>query len=178
MIRLPLWLLLGIALVLAACSSATTSASTQPEGELTASSPTQSPATPALATAIQPAQQAGAQALQLPELIDSQGAVTVIVKPLDLYSSEDTLNFEVALETHSIDLSMDLAALAILSTDTGLSVQALLWDAPLGGHHVSGTLSFPANVGGKPVLEGVSKLILTIKDLDAPERVFTWDVNR
>jgi len=102
--------------------------------------------------------------------------VTVIVTPLDLNNSQDTLLFEVALETHSIDLSMDLATLATLSTNTGESVNASTWDAPRGGHHVSGTLSFPANVDGKPVLEGVSKLTLTIKNLDAPERVFTWAI--
>ncbi len=115
-------------------------------------------------------------AQQLPELIDSQGAVTVIVKPLDLADQENELKFEVALETHSVDLSMDLAALATLTTDTGLTVQAILWDAPRGGHHVSGSLSFPASVDGKAILDGASKLTLIIKDVDAPERTFTWDL--
>ncbi len=47
---------------------------------------------------------------------------------------------------------------------------------PTGGHHVSGTLSFPASVEGKPVLDGATKLTLTIKSVDAPERVFIWDL--
>ena len=100
----------------------------------------------------------------------------MIVKPLDLNSSADKLSFEVTLDTHSIDLSMDLAALATLTTDTGMSVQAIVWDAPLGGHHVSGTLSFPASVESKPILDGASKLTLIIKGVDAPERIFAWDL--
>jgi hypothetical protein len=113
---------------------------------------------------------------QLPELTDSQGAVAVIVKPLDLGSQAEKLTFEVALETHSVDLSMDLAALAILTTDTGLTVQADVWDAPRGGHHVSGTLSFPSSLDGKTILDGATTLTLTIKDVDAPERTFAWDL--
>jgi hypothetical protein len=80
------------------------------------------------------------------------------------------------MDTHSIDLSMDLAALATLTTDNGQSVQATVWDAPLGGHHVSGTLSFPASVEGKAILDGASRPTLIIKDVDASERVFTWDL--
>ena len=72
---------------------------------------------------------------------------------------------------------MDLAALATLATDRGKTVQASQWDAPSGGHHVSGKLIFPATVDGQPLLEGAQKLTLTIKNLDAPERVFSWDLN-
>lgn len=174
--RLPLLFILVIGLILAACSSATPSPTNQPAAEPTALPPTQLPAVPTQASPAQPAQPVGNQAIQLAELTDSQGAVTVIVKPLDLNSSAGTLNFEVTLDTHSIDLSMDLAALATLTTDTGQGVQAALWDAPLGGHHVSGTLSFPASVESKPILDGASKLTLIIKDVDAPERIFSWDL--
>lgn len=109
---------------------------------------------------------------------DSQGAITVEVNPQNLNNPGETLTFEVNLTTHSIELSMNLATLATLTTDNGRIVQATQWDGPRGGHHVTGTLSFPAIVGGRPVLEGASKLTLTIKDLDAPERNFTWDVDR
>ncbi len=70
---------------------------------------------------------------------------------------------------------MDLAALATLTTDAGQAVPASLWDAPLGGHHVSGVLSFPSNIAGVPVLEGATRLTLTLINLDAAERVFTWE---
>lgn len=108
---------------------------------------------------------------------DNQGAVVVEITPVDLKTSADTLAFDVSLNTHSVDLSMNLAAEATLATDTGRSVNGLSWDAPAGGHHVAGKLTFPASVDGTRLLAGASKVTLTIKGLDAPERVFTWDLN-
>jgi len=174
--RLNLSFFLPFVLALAACSSTAASTSTQLPAEPTTLLPTLPATTPAQASAASPTQQAGAEVIQLAELTDSQGAVTVVVKPLELNSSQDTLSFEVTLDTHSIDLSMDLAALATLTTDTGWSVQAARWDAPLGGHHVSGILAFPSSIEGKTILDGVSKLTLIIKDVDASDRVFSWDL--
>jgi hypothetical protein len=108
--------------------------------------------------------------------IDQQGAVIVEVTPLNLDNPTDQLEFDVALETHSVDLSMDLATLATLTTDTGITVQAILWDAPLGGHHVAGKLIFPAMKDGKSILDGASKLTLTIINVDAPSRIFEWQL--
>lgn len=107
---------------------------------------------------------------------DAQGAVTVDVTPLNLNNPSDKLEFDVAMNTHSVDLSMDLATLATLTTDTGITVQATLWDATPGGHHVSGKLIFPATKDGKSILEGASKLTLTIINVDAPSRVFEWQL--
>ncbi len=73
---------------------------------------------------------------------DQQGAVSVEVTPVNLNDPGDTLYFKVALNTHSVDLSMDLASLSTLNTDNGLTINGTLWDAPMGGHHVSGVLSF------------------------------------
>ena len=151
-----------LVLILAACSSIQ-------------STPTAQPTAPP--AAISPTQPSGAADLQLSEKTDQQGAVTVTVKPQPWISGSETLDFEVALNTHSIDLSYDLAALSTLATDTGLTVQATSWVAPGGGHHVSGRLSFPANVSGKPVLDEARKLTLTIQNLDSPERTFTWDIS-
>lgn len=107
---------------------------------------------------------------------DSQGAITVSVTPLNLDAPGDTLKFDVIMSTHSIELDMNLATLATLETDTGLSVQPAVWDGPRGGHHVQGVLSFPAGVDGKSLLDDVKKLTLTIRDVDAPERVFIWEL--
>lgn len=108
--------------------------------------------------------------------LDEQGFVEVAVTPLNLNTSDETLNFNVGLNTHSVDLSMDLAPLATLEADNGLGVQAILWDAPRGGHHVSGVLSFPSIADGAKLLEGASHLTLTIHNVDAPERSFTWSL--
>jgi len=108
---------------------------------------------------------------------DDQGQVEVAVTPLNLGSHNETLDFDVVMDTHSVDLSMDLAALTALSTDTGLTVNATAWSAPGGGHHVSGALQFPAVVDGVHILDDASRLILTIRDVDAPERTFIWNLS-
>jgi hypothetical protein len=107
--------------------------------------------------------------------MDEKGAVTVFITPINLNQSWDTIDFQVKMDTHTVDLGMDLAKLATLDTDTGLTVQAIQWDGSSGGHHVSGILSFPASVDSIPVLDGVTKLTLTLKGVDAPERIFIWD---
>jgi hypothetical protein len=108
--------------------------------------------------------------------LDEQGAVVFEVTPLNLGTPADTLDFDVAMNTHSVDLGMDLAALSTLSTDNGVVVQASKWDAVPGGHHVEGTLIFPSAQDGTSILEGASKLTLTIVDVDAPSRVFEWEL--
>lgn len=108
--------------------------------------------------------------------VDEQGAVIVSVTPLNLSAPGATLDFEVTLETHSVDLSMNLAELATLTADNGLAVESSGWDGPQGGHHVAGTLSFPAEANGEFLLANASGLTLTINNVDAPERVFTWDL--
>lgn len=110
------------------------------------------------------------------ELLDKQGFVEVAVTPLNLNASDETLRFSVGLNTHSIDLSMDLAQQAVLELDNGLVVQGLEWDAPRGGHHVSGVLSFPRMANGNSLLSNASQLTLIIYDIDASERAFTWNL--
>ena len=108
--------------------------------------------------------------------IDEQGAVVFEVTPLNLGTPSDTLEFDVAMNTHSVDLSMDLAALSTLSTDNSIRVQASKWDAVPGGHHVEGKLIFPSAQDGTSILDEASKLMLTIVDVDAPARVFEWEL--
>ena len=65
-------------------------------------------------------------------IIWSHGAVVVEIVPQKLNNPGQTLDFEVRMNTHSVDLSMNLAGLATLTTDTGKTVQAIGWDAPSG----------------------------------------------
>ena len=71
---------------------------------------------------------------------------------------------------------MDLASFATLTTDTGISMTSTLWDAPRGGHHVEGKLIFPATKDNMSVLDDATKLTLTIINVDAPTRIFEWDL--
>jgi hypothetical protein len=108
--------------------------------------------------------------------IDDQGAVIVEMRPQNLNSAWTKIEFQVSMNTHSVDLGMDLAALATLTTDTGYSVKASEWITPQsGGHHVNGTLIFPSSVDDIPILEGARQITLTLVDVDAPERVFVWE---
>lgn len=107
---------------------------------------------------------------------DNQGMVTVDITPLNLGMPFDTLEFDVSMNTHSVDLSMDLASLSTLTTDTGLVIRAVLWDAPRGGHHVSGKLIFPVTKDGVRLLDGSTNLTLQIRDLDVPVRTFEWEL--
>jgi len=109
---------------------------------------------------------------------DAQGAVTVEVTPLNLDQPADTLLFDISMNTHSVDLSMDLAQLSTLTTDTGKTIQASLWDAPKGGHHLEGKLSFPAAQKGKKLLAGARSITLTINNVDVQSRVFTWQISK
>lgn len=108
--------------------------------------------------------------------MDDQGAIIFEVTPLNLDQTGESLEFNIVLTTHSIDLSMDLATTATLTTDTGVNVNSTLWDAPRGGHHVEGKLIFPATQDGKSILEGARKLTLTITNVDALTRIFEWEL--
>jgi hypothetical protein len=108
---------------------------------------------------------------------DSQGAVTMEITPTNLENPGDAVIFDVLMDTHSVDLSMDLAQLAVLSTDTGKTVQATLWDAPRGGHHVEGKLTFPSTKDGFDLLDDAKSVTITITNVDAPTRIFIWSIS-
>ncbi len=51
---------------------------------------------------------------------DAQGAVEVSVMPLNIHTEvKKTIDFEISMNTHSVDLSMDLATLSTLETNLG-----------------------------------------------------------
>lgn len=171
--------LLLLSLLLAACSSSPSAVTTEestsevaPEAIAEGAVPSEAASSAnEAAPANLPAESGSAETR-----IDEQGAVVVSVTPLNLSTPGATLDFEVSLETHSVDLSMNLVELATLTTDSGLSVKASGWDGPQGGHHVEGTLSFPAEVNGEPLVADAAGLTVSITNVDAPERVFTWEL--
>lgn len=108
---------------------------------------------------------------------DTQGAVEFTVTPLNLQASATTLEFQVVMDTHSVDLSWDLAAQSVLKTDTGLEVNGSQWMAG-SGHHYENTLFFPAQTqDGQPLLAAAQTLTLVIRNTDVPERAFVWELN-
>ncbi len=115
--------------------------------------------------------------VQLGTLLDRQGAVEVAATPLDMGAgSGGKLAFQVSMNTHSVDLCMDLAALSTAETDLGILFPALSWSGG-SGHHVTGVLEFPGIApDGSSLLQGAKEPILTIRGVDAEERVFVWQI--
>jgi hypothetical protein len=95
------------------------------------------------------------------------GGVTI---EATLLTQTPTITFKVALDTHSVELDgYDLRQLATLRVDQGPALQASTWDAPAGGHHREGTLTFPAATPDARAIE------LVIRDVGGvPERVLQW----
>ena len=172
--RLTLPLLVILILVLAACTSKPVNpVPTQPRSEPTSNALQTPTDDPALLPTLFPNTAGSSDEMTR---TDEQGSVIFTVTPLNLGTPADSLEFDVAMNTHSIDLSMDLAQLATLATDAGVTIQAEKWDATPGGHHVEGKLVFPSAQDGTSILEGASKLTLTIVDVDAASRIFEWEL--
>ena len=93
------------------------------------------------------------------------GEVTVAITPTRVDSA--TATFEIAFDTHSVDLDFDVAGGAALTVD-GATWTNATWegDGP-GGHHRSGTLTFTS--AGEPAGEAT----VTIDGLPDPVTT-TW----
>lgn len=83
--------------------------------------------------------------------------------------------FDVKLDTHSVDLDgLDLSN-AVLRNDRGETLAARPWDAPTGGHHREGSLTFDGNVSS--FLAGAKSIELVLAGIgDIPERTLRWQV--
>lgn len=119
-----------------------------------------------------PAAAGGAQTLEVYEgKTDAQGAVSVEVTPLKMEPLGQT-QFEVSLNTHSVELDDDLSQRAFLYDDKNNVYRPVNWEgsAP-GGHHRSGILFFG------PVIESAESLELILKDVGGVSlRSFKWSL--
>lgn len=100
------------------------------------------------------------------------GRVVIDIVPLSL--SDDPWEFEVAFNTHSVDLGFDVAGVSVLRCDQGQEYAPTAWDGSSpGGHHRSGVLKFAA------LDHPTSSVEIVIRDVaGVPERVFHWDLPR
>jgi len=107
------------------------------------------------------------------------GGVTVKVTPLSLTDEAAiSLDFEVVLDTHSVELNFDLAQMAVLRDNLGNEYQPAAWTPEQsGGHHVSGKLSF---ANRSTILQtGVTSLELDVTGVaGVPSRLFQWSVGK
>jgi hypothetical protein len=111
-----------------------------------------------------------AGAAELETRTSSAAGVTVKVTPKDVAPGAATWAFAVVLDTHSKDLSDDLAKNAVLRDAQGGRHAPLAWEgAPPGGHHREGLLRFKA-LGPAP---GAFELRISRPGESAP-RSFRW----
>ncbi|HEX6321807.1 MAG TPA: hypothetical protein VFZ84_23295 [Burkholderiales bacterium] len=109
-------------------------------------------------------------AAQLAVQKNTAGGVTVAVTPANLVAGAKTWDFSIVLDTHSQDLSDDLASSAVLVDDRGNQFKALAWDgAAPGGHHRSGVLRFNAIEPRPQALE-----LRISRPGEAKARTFRW----
>lgn len=113
----------------------------------------------------------------------SEGGQVTVKVTWQKASAAPELVFEVALDTHSVDLdSYDLAQMALLRTGQGQGqqpVRPVKWDAPKGGHHREGKLTFSAtSPDGRPLLgPDIRSFELVLQGVGGlPERVLSWKV--
>ena len=126
------------------------------------------PASVSAPSAPTPAATAAADPTLPPEAKHEAGAVTVIASWIP-----ESASMRVAMDTHSVDLDgFDLNALARLRLDGGPWSAPTAWDAPRGGHHRSGTLTFgsldPAAIQSARLVE------LEIRDVGA-SHLLRWE---
>lgn len=105
----------------------------------------------------------------------SGGGVTVEVEWRGL--SDGSLVFGVTMDTHSGSLDQyDLRDIAILRDDSGREYLPGSWDAPPGGHHRKGVLTFP--ISGPPNPGTVKYLELILRGVaGVAERDFRWELD-
>ncbi len=103
---------------------------------------------------------------------NSEQAVGVDVTPLNLPGGGTSLDFEVAFNTHSVNLDFDPVALSVLRDDEGREYPAIAWEgAGPGGHHRSGVLRFKIPDYATDFIEVVIHDVAGV-----PERVFHWSL--
>lgn len=102
---------------------------------------------------------------------NTDGVVSINVEYLGY--KDNLLSFNIAMDTHSVDLDQyDLTQLSVLMDDKGNSYPPFSWDAEPGGHHRTGILTFSQS--GSQDKPDILKLIIS-NVAEIQERTFTWE---
>ena len=99
------------------------------------------------------------------------GSVAVKVTPLKMEPTAP-LEFEIAMDTHSVDLADDMMKAVVLRDDSGMEFTPSAWEGPgAGGHHREGKIKFA------PLTMNTKSLTLVVKNVaGVPERAFRWEM--
>ena len=101
--------------------------------------------------------------------VNNAGMVNVRVTPLDVSADASAWRFEVVLDTHTVELNHDMAAIAALIDAAGREQKPIGWegDRP-GGHHRKGVLTV------RPLDPAPATLTVKLRQVaPVPERTFT-----
>ena len=99
---------------------------------------------------------------------NSEGNVTVVVTPI---ISDSSLDFEIVMDTHSVELGADMLEISELKTDQDEFYSPAAWEgSDSGGHHRSGILKFNST---SPSLKEIELIIVGIGGVD---RRFRWNL--
>lgn len=104
--------------------------------------------------------------------VDDQASVTVTVTPTLISEESGEWNFDVVMDTHSVELDQDMTKVAILIDEQGKEYRVLNWDGSAGGHHREGILTFTKIT---PFPKSVE---LKISDIGGVVRSFIWQLNK
>lgn len=91
----------------------------------------------------EPAAQEGGTSAQLLAQTVTAGSVQILIEPVRI--DDDGARFRIVMDTHSEDLSVDLASASALQVDGVMWTSASWSGSPPGGHHREGELAFDAN---------------------------------
>lgn len=113
----------------------------------------------------------------LKTITSNEGGVEIAVTPINMSPESRNWSFEVALNTHSVELTEDMVSVSKLTFDTGETINPLSWEGDLaGGHHRSGILTFDVMTFSKPS-PATAKVTLKISRVGGvPEREFQWSL--
>lgn len=114
------------------------------------------------------AQSVGAYA----EKSSNENGVRIQVAP-QVLSANKPAQFQIRLNTHSVELNQDLKAVIELHDGQGRVYKAESWEgSPPGGHHRSGILTFPV------IQATAGNVTLVFRDFGgSPKREFSWKID-
>lgn len=98
-----------------------------------------------------------------------QAAVTVTVTPVNISSQREEWEFDVLMNTHSVELDQNILKISALVDNQGKEYKPIRWDgAEAGGHHREGVLIFNRI---SPFPKSVE---LKISEIGSVVRSFKW----
>lgn len=111
------------------------------------------------------------ETVSLETAVDSQGEVEVAVTPKNIRKDALIWEFEVVMDTHSVELDDDMVVASELVAN-GAAYQPISWEGdPPGGHHRAGVLKFRA------IALPSGSIALVIRDVGGvATRNFQWSL--